>query len=200
MDPVKFRPAASEDARFLTPLVAESSGGVWPAVWKALAGENETAEAYGVKYLADPANDLSLKNTVVAEADGRRIGAMIFYREGHASMNEADSGMRPALPAELTDALRPYRELSDPESLFIAEICFLPEARGKGLGTRLLQYALDAAIEAGLPRVTLRVFSLNQGAVRLYQRIGFEIVGERPVIPHPDIRVAGSVYLMSYAL
>ena len=197
MNTFKFRPAERQDAGFLVPLVAESSGGVWPAVWKALAAENQTTEAYGEAYLADPANDLGIKNTTLVELEGRPVGAMICYREDHATSSASGTREGPALPPGLAEALRPYRELSDPESLFIAEICFLPEARGQGLGTRLLQHARDAAIAASLPRLTLRVFSDNAGAVRLYQRFGFQVVGERPVAPHPDIHVTGSVFLMS---
>lgn len=198
MDSFLFRPARREDASFLVPLVAESSGGVWPAVWRALAGENETVEACAIRYLTDPTNDLSIKNTLVVELDGTCLGAMICYQEGQNS--DSESNTPPALPADLIEALQPYRDLSDPESLFIAEVCFLPEARGKGLGTRLLQQALDLAAKANLPSVSLRVFSANEGAIRLYKRFGFRLVDERPVTAHPDINVTGSVYLMSYRL
>ena len=195
---INIRSANREDAPFLVPLIAESSGGVWPAVWKALARENESAEASGRRYLTDPVNDLSVKNTILVESEGAPIGAMVSYQEDRVPLNESDTGDRSPLPVELTNALRPYRELSDPDSLFIAEICFLPAARGKGLGTRLLEHAKESAIERGLPRVTLRVFSANVGAVRLYERFGYQVVGKRPVIPHPDIQVADFVYLMSY--
>ena len=40
--------ADRDDAGFLLALIAESSGGVWPAVWKALASENESVEASGM--------------------------------------------------------------------------------------------------------------------------------------------------------
>ena len=198
MDLINFRSANREDAGFLVPLIAESSGGVWPAVWNALANENESAESAGTRYLVDPANDLSIKNTLLVESGGARIGVMICYQEGDLQLNESDSYNPAPLPAQLANALQPYRELSDPDSLFIAEICFLPEARGKGLGTRLLEYAIASAKERGLPRVTLRVFSVNAGAVRLYERFGFQVVDKRPVIPHPDIKVADFVYLMAY--
>ena len=197
MDLINFRSADRADADFLVPLIGESSAGVWPAVWKALASENESVEASGARYLTNPTNDLSIKNTILVESEGTCIGAMISYQEDRIPSSDSNSGERLPLPAELVNALKPYRELSDPNSLFIAEICFLPQARGKGLGTRLLEYARDSAVDRGLPCVTLRVFSANAGAVRLYERFGFGIVDRRPVVPHPDITVAGCVYLMS---
>ena len=196
-DKIQIRSAGPEDASFLVPLIAESSGGVWPAVWKALANEGESVEASGTRYLTDPANDLNVKNTILVETKGARLGAMTSYREHRDPSDGSGTRDRSPLPVELAGALLPYRELSDPDSLFIAEICFLPEARGQGLGTRLLEYAHGLAIERGLPRVTLRVFSANAGAVRLYERSGFEIIDKRPVIPHPDIKITGFVYLMS---
>lgn len=196
----QFRPANKNDSNFLVPLVAISSGGVWPAVWKALAYDGETVEASGARYLTNPLSDLSVDNTILAESNVNPIGAMIRYREKSLSSNEPESHGHPPLPRDLINALQPYRELSDPDSLFIAELCLLPEARGQGFGSRFLEYAREEADAQGLPRITLRVFSDNVGAVRLYERSGFEISDQRPVVRHPDIKVAGSVLLMSCKL
>lgn len=45
--------------------------------------------------------------------------------------------------------------------------------RGQGIGTRLLQAALDRAFRQGLERVELEVFRSNNSAVRLYEANGF---------------------------
>ena len=195
-----FRAAEQIDASFLVPLVAESSGGVWPAVWKAFAQNGESVEKAGARYLANPENNLSVDNTILVESNGIRIGAMISYRENPVVGKSDESRARSPLPRDLFDALQPYRELSDPNSLFISELCLLSEARGQGLGTRLLEHARESAAEQSLPRVTLRVFSANTGAVRLYERFGFRQISELPILPHPDIQVAGSVILMSHSL
>ena len=194
---LRLRSATRHDVNFLIPLVDQSSGGVWPAVWKALASDGESPEAYAARYLADPVNSLSIRNTILVESESQRLGFIICYREERIPPGEQTTPHPPPLPAELDSALEPYRELSDPNSLFIAEICCLPEARGKGLGTRLLQYANALAVDRELPSVSLRVFSENAGAVRLYDRNGFKVIAERAVVPHPDIRISGSVYLMS---
>lgn len=212
MDTTLIRQADSSDASFLVPLFAESSGGVLPAIWKACAREEESIAASGERYLQDDTNNLSVKNTVIVESNTTRLstdkqrsslgrlGAMACYQEAPISEQELVSLNESAPADDLTKALAPYRALSDSNSLYIAEICFLPEARGLGLGTRLLDHATKLAITKNLPRVTLRVFSANSGAIRLYQRFGFEIADERPIIPHPEIKPKGLVYLMSYSI
>lgn len=86
-----YRSAKKDDASFLVPLVAISSGGVWPAVWNALAYEGESIEDSGTRYLADPSNDLSVDNTTLAELDGKRIGALITYQEKDLSSSGSGS-------------------------------------------------------------------------------------------------------------
>ncbi len=48
-----------------------------------------------------------------------------------------------------------------------------PEARGRGLGTCIVRFALDAAASGGAQRVVLAVDAANQPAVDMYQRAGF---------------------------
>ena len=192
---IEFRKAHVRDASFLVPLIEEASGGTWPAVWRASANEDESVEESGARYLVDVRNKLSVENTIVAEHEGTRIGMMCCYQE-----NGGASGAPLSLPDDLISALTPYRQLSDPDSLFMAELCCLENSRGKGLGTRFVDRAKHDAIASGLPRVTLRVFSENTGAIRLYERCGFKVVDQRLVIAHPDIAMGGSVLLMSCAL
>jgi RimJ/RimL family protein N-acetyltransferase len=52
-------------------------------------------------------------------------------------------------------------------------IGMLPEARGRGLGRRLVTAALDAARARGMERVELEVFASNTRAVALYESLGF---------------------------
>ncbi|MGI9170006.1 MAG: GNAT family N-acetyltransferase [Caulobacteraceae bacterium] len=52
------------------------------------------------------------------------------------------------------------------------------DARGDGLGTRLLREALAWLEHDGPRRLWIGVWSGNQGARRLYERLGFEKVGE----------------------
>jgi GNAT superfamily N-acetyltransferase len=56
-----------------------------------------------------------------------------------------------------------------------------PEARGEGLGSRLLQAAIESAGRAGCLRVTLLTDRANHAAVRFYQRAGFDLSSMIPL-------------------
>jgi ribosomal protein S18 acetylase RimI-like enzyme len=58
-------------------------------------------------------------------------------------------------------------------SWYINMLAALPQARGRGLGTRLLGLAEEIARDQGLSRLSLIVADSNAGARRLYERHGF---------------------------
>lgn len=60
---------------------------------------------------------------------------------------------------------------------YIQTICIHPDRRGQGLGSRLVAFA-EARILRDSPNVFMCVSSFNQGARRLYQRLGYQVVGE----------------------
>jgi RimJ/RimL family protein N-acetyltransferase len=52
-----------------------------------------------------------------------------------------------------------------------------PDFRNRGVGTRVLQLALAGALNLGLERVELEVFTSNLAARRLYEKAGFVVEG-----------------------
>lgn len=53
----------------------------------------------------------------------------------------------------------------------------LKEYRSRGIGTRLIAAAMDAARERGLERIELEVFASNRPAIGLYEKMGFVVEG-----------------------
>ena len=68
----------------------------------------------------------------------------------------------------------------DVNDLLIANLAVRPRARRAGLGRRLLDLAIERALELHLTGCTLDVRMSNESAQRLYDRIGFEPDGVRP--------------------
>ena len=60
---------------------------------------------------------------------------------------------------------------------YIQSVCLVPDHRGRGIGTRLVAFA-EARIAKVSPNVFLCVSSFNDRARTLYERLGYEYVGE----------------------
>ena len=60
---------------------------------------------------------------------------------------------------------------------YIQSICVAPEWRNKGIGSQLMAFA-ESRIFREAPNAFIMVSSFNPGAKRLYQRLGFETIGE----------------------
>ena len=71
-----------------------------------------------------------------------------------------------------------------PPDAFVADVFRDPDPRWQGLGEALLKRAIAAAAASGAPTVALSVTEGNPAA-RLYERLGFRIVGTRTVVQHP---------------
>lgn len=88
---------------------------------------------------------------LVAEVDGDIVGMLDFH--GHKEPQRAHAG-----------------ELG---------ISTAKGWRGRGVGTKLLGHLLEWAAARDFRRIELRVFSNNEGAIRLYERFGFVVEGRQ---------------------
>lgn len=55
----------------------------------------------------------------------------------------------------------------------IIDIGLLPEIRGQGIGSALLQWTQACAVDAGAAGIDLHVLLVNEPAARLYRSLGF---------------------------
>jgi len=70
-----------------------------------------------------------------------------------------------------------------PKELYIEGIAVADFARGKGVGTKLLDEIMILAKSQGFERVTLQVINTNHRALQLYERLGFTIEKRSKVWP-----------------
>jgi ribosomal protein S18 acetylase RimI-like enzyme len=70
-----------------------------------------------------------------------------------------------------------------PGQLELVSMWVRPQARGRHVGTALVQAAVQVARDRQLPRVHLWVTESNKPARRLYERCGFTPTGERQPLP-----------------
>ena len=62
---------------------------------------------------------------------------------------------------------------------YITNIAVLPEYRKRGIGEKLLSALIDICINENSAFLTLEVRKSNLPAISLYEKLGFECVGER---------------------
>jgi ribosomal protein S18 acetylase RimI-like enzyme len=60
---------------------------------------------------------------------------------------------------------------------YVQTICVSPDNRNQGIGSKLLSFAEERVFRE-TPNVFICVSSFNKDAQRLYERLGYEIVGE----------------------
>jgi ribosomal-protein-alanine N-acetyltransferase len=60
---------------------------------------------------------------------------------------------------------------------YVQTVCVASGFRGRGIGTRLVRFAEERIFRES-PNVFLCVSSFNSGARRLYERLGYDLVGE----------------------
>jgi ribosomal-protein-alanine N-acetyltransferase len=66
-----------------------------------------------------------------------------------------------------------------PGEVELLRVAVLPGARGRGCARRLLEVSLAALADGGRPDCHLEVRDSNRAAIRLYERLGFELSGRR---------------------
>ena len=78
---------------------------------------------------------------------------------------------------------------------YIQTVGVVPQWRGRGLGTALIEYA-EARIFRESPNVFINASSFNPGARRLYERLGYQEVGELTdyIVPgHSEVLLRKSI-------
>jgi len=78
---------------------------------------------------------------------------------------------------------------------YIQTVAVKPERRNKGIGSRLLEFA-EEKILTRTPNVFMCVSSFNKKAQKLYQRLGYEAIGELKdyIVPgHSEILLRKSI-------
>jgi ribosomal protein S18 acetylase RimI-like enzyme len=110
-------------------------------------------------------------NTVVARIDGKVIGFLIFHLQSTIVVSRQIQQIMAQNWRSLLFLLLLHKPAKD--EMFIFMLAVSPEARGMGVGTKLLGKAYEITQEKGLSTATLHVVEENTSAKRLYSREGF---------------------------
>jgi GNAT superfamily N-acetyltransferase len=93
---------------------------------------------------------------------------------------------------------------SGPRMWFLEIVYVRPAARGRGVGVELIREVARRAQDAGVEMLELEVLESNEGARRLYDRLGFRTVERSLAAPAAELAVAvdggptfGAVYVQT---
>ena len=114
--------------------------------------------------LRDVVSRAAAATVLVALLDGRIVGSVTVATEGGA-----------------------YAENSDPGDAVIRMLVTDPAARGAGVGTALMDQALQRAREEGCGAVRLSTQESMTAAHRIYERLGFTRTPDRDWTPVPGV-------------
>jgi ribosomal protein S18 acetylase RimI-like enzyme len=181
-----FRPASLEDAAAAVPLIHSSGPAAFDYVF-ALTGVGD-AQAFLRHAFTDGEGEFGWRNHVVGTLGGAVVAVGAGYlgatkwsftlaaaRQiiGHYGWRRAAGVIARGLRVE---AVIPP---AAGDMYYLGHLGVAPAMRGKGMGSALVRYLLDARPADAAGPVVLDVATSNPEAQRLYERLGFEAVGER---------------------
>lgn len=103
-----------------------------------------------------------------------------WYGSRHARDDRLDLAVTDRVTGELVGEVV-LNEWSPTERSCSFRTLIAAAGRGRGLGTEATRLIVGHAFASvGLLRVSLEVYSTNHRALRVYQKVGFQVVGVRP--------------------
>jgi ribosomal protein S18 acetylase RimI-like enzyme len=173
---MKIREATLADCREIAELALIAGEGIPAFFWQDSRQAGQDIEDVGAEKLKSESENFSYHNALVACVDDQIAGMMLAYKL------EDDDEDLDALP----EFIRPLIELEQlvPATFYINMLATFPKYRNMSIGTTLMQRVDAQALEKGCSTTSIQVFDKNEGALRLYLRLGYQIIDSRKVIPH----------------
>lgn len=191
MGEITLRQARPSDAGEIALLINIATHGLISQGWARDEGAEQSYSPIemGRLHVLKDEDELSWRNTTLAEGDGEVAGLLLGFREADLP--------QPA-PPDLPDFVRPFNELRAemPGAWYISMLSVHLRWRGHSIGARLME-AAEVKREATRARgMSLVVEDVNERARRLYEKFGFSVRGKRPMLPFPDGGPNGEDWLL----
>jgi ribosomal protein S18 acetylase RimI-like enzyme len=174
---MKIRSAESKDARKIAEYIVLAMNDL------AYKFSNSTDKEFTLslfeKFVAKEANQYSFENTLVAEENGEIIGAIIGYDGG--KLDELRKPFVEYLYLNCGFEGNPEDETEAGE-VYLDTLAVSPQHQGKKIGQKLMEALIEQSRERGFSKVGLLVDPDNPPAKRLYERIGFQVAGLKPLL------------------
>jgi len=172
----EYRQAEHKDADDLARFINIAGEGLPHYLWDRMAEAGEDAWGVGAKRACREDGGFSYRNAIMATLGDAAAACLISYA--------LPPSPEPFDPTSVPAMFVPLMELENlaPNNWYINVLAAYPQFRGQGLGSRLLEIAQQKADQNNCAGLSLIVSDANQGAIRLYQRFGFQERAARPMI------------------
>ncbi len=170
-----FRSAEITDAKLLAELVNYAGEGLPLYLWEKISGSQDTAWEVGYQRASREEGGFSYRNATLIEHDGVAAGCLIGY--------EIADEPEP-IPDDIPAMFLPLQELENeaPGTWYVNVLAVIPALRNKGLGSKLLQFADDTGEKLNKRGMSLIVSDANKQAKQLYERHGYTLRAQRPMV------------------
>lgn len=146
-------------------------------------GEAETTKIL-LKAMEDPTYRYSYTRGIVKEINGEVAGLLFGYKsEDEPTIDDGWQRVLRRSGMDIEDCLYNGEE-TFPGEWYLDSISVDPAFRGKGIGAELIEAIPMLAEKEGKSLIGLSVDEVNPDAKRLYERMGFKVVGERMISNH----------------
>lgn len=173
-----IRQATPEDAPDLAPLIILALGHI--ACIFAQSDDPKDAIPLMEQLIGSKGNQYSYENTLVYEDENGVIGSIVGY-DG-ARLHELRKPVLEVIRKSDPD-FSPNDETEAGE-YYIDCVNVDPAHQGKGIGKKLLNAMSELAASQHFIRVGLIVDHVNPDARKIYEKVGFRVVGERDFMGH----------------
>lgn len=123
-----------------------------------------------------PDSQYSYRNALKAVDDNGEIAGIIVAYDG-GRLAELRERFFERFHKEFGREIGPVADETEPGEWYLDSLAVFPEYRGRGIATMLINAAIDRSPENLRPG--LLCSKTNPSAARLYENLGFKVVGER---------------------
>ena len=185
------RPARKSDASEIALLVNIAVHGGIARGWaadKAAAGTYDPIEVGRREMMRDD-TEFGWRSATMAEVEGEVVGMLLGYRKPDAFEPVSET---------VTGFMRPIEELEAEASgrWFASMLGVHVGWRGRGVGSALLGVADARRVETSAAGLALIVEDANEGARKLYERLGYAVGSRRKMVTFAGSGAAGEDWLL----
>lgn len=177
---IDIRPARQTDSLFIAEMIQISMGSLADYLF---GTDSQSIKKYLENLVVRNAGRFGLRLSFIAESAGLSKGVLLSYKGRSIDFLNLSTfpHLFPAMGRSAFGFMQrgvnlPGGREAYKDEYYISNLGVHPPAQGQGIGSDLLKFAEGLARNENLAKCSLIVGSYNQSALRLYQRIGYQIV------------------------